>query len=430
MKIAESLVHFILFVTMIIVSTTTFSSCGGEGDKHPNVKSLPLLNSYAEKFRLLRIKSDKGKIKMIVRKNDYELSLNYHNDFYKVFPGKNSWYYRNQYDNTFFDCSMKSKNISIQNICGSDNFRTDPIGTGKMLIHVLACEDSLSFSTSISHVLLVDLDTGKIDKQFDYIGPHFIGDLLHYMHQKGDTLRTLATLPPLFYLIPELYSKNKKEIKLFHKIYPQAQEKILQLIDQYPDNYYNTEGDFVRNFDYNKVYDGLLSHIQNRALAETSIHPNICQRGYPYFMKHSVVLAYYSDWKPDSIVPSLSKFIHLPTPQNPANVKLQQFDHSLAFYSFPHPLKGSSTRLELYYYNISVGKDTLQFKYSQPVYLFESRRLKDGRVTIALSTEEFNSGNSKEASGNLSVDNVFFLLYDPEKKNDPELLSEQEWLEI
>lgn len=429
-------------LTMVIIVAMAFNSCGyGDGDKHPDVKLLSALNSYPEKFRLLRVVADSGQLKMMARKQEYTNGsdfVDYNNDLYRIFPGRNSWYYIARYNyDTFFDCSMKTLNLSVKNICGSEDFALYPLETGKILIDVYnnkSYNDTLSPSRFKSKILLADIDSRKVYQQFDCIEPSFIGSTLQYMKSKGDTLRTLNPLPPLFYLEPESYSLYEKEIKLFDKIYPQAQRDILQLMDKHRDEYVSTNGDSVKSFDYKKVYSDLLTRLQyTGSTANGSNAPAVYQEsGQLFFMNHAVAIEYnMEDWKPESMIPSLSKFNTLPVPQNRVNVALHQFDYSLVWQSMPHLLKGSATRNELYYYNISVGNDTLPFKCSQPVYLFESRRLKDGKVVIALSTEELKPKvDSKEASDKLHLTGVLFLLYDPEKVSNPAQLSESEWREI
>lgn len=428
-----------LIITIIVA--TVFNSCGyGDGDKHPDVKLLSSLNSYPEKLRLLRIVADSGQLKMMARKQEYTNGSDFvdYNDLYRIFPGRNSWYYIARYnDDTFFDCNMKTLNLSVKDICGSEDFALYPLEPGKLYIDVYKYEshnDTLSSSRFKSRILLADIDSRKVYQQFDCIAPSFIGSILQYMKSKGDTLRTLNRFPPLFYLEPESYSLYEKEIKLFDKIYPQAQRDILQLMDKHRDEYVSIDGDSVKSFDYNKVYSNLLSRLQyTGSTTGSSNTPGVYQEsGLLFFMNHAVAIEYYMEgWKPDSMIPSLSKFKNLPVPQNRVNVALHQFDYSLVWQSMPHLLKGSATRNELYYYNLSVGNDTLSFKCSQPVYLFESRRLKNGKVIIALSTEEFNpKDDSKEVSDKLHLTGVLFLLYDPEKVSDPAQLSESEWREI
>lgn len=394
---------------MTIIVEATFYSCGyGDGDKHPDIKHLLSLNSYSEKFRLIRIKTNKEKLSMAAYKNDHVNSsdyLDYNDDIYRVFPSKNSWYYVGRYDNTFFDCNMEIFNISLKDIFGSEDFQLYPLEAGKIYIDVYSNESQKS------RVVLFNIDTRNVYQQFDYIAPSFISNILQYMKRKGDTLRTLNPLPPLLYLEPESYSRYEKEIKLFHKIYPQAQQDILQLIDKHRDDYVSIDGNPVKSFDFNKVYRDLLSRLQYTD--STAIYQQYKQL---FFINHSVAIDYHTtEWKPDSLIPSLSNFKHVPAPQNLANVELYQFDYSLVWQNIPHLLKGSGTRDELYYYNISLGNDTLQFKYPNPIYLFESRRLENGKVVIALSTKEFKSKDySQETSNSLSVTEIFFLLYDPD----------------
>lgn len=417
--------HRIIYLAIIatIIVEVTFNSCEyGDGDKHSDIKHLLSLNYYPEKFKLIRIKTNKDKLNMTTWENNYTNfsdCLDYNNDTYRVFPGKDSWYYIGQYDDIFFDCNMEILNISLKNICESEDFWLYPLEAGKIYI------DVYNNKSQKSRILLFDIDMRKVYQQFDYISPSFIDNILQYMKRKSDTLHNLNPLPPLLYLEPESYSRYEKEIKLFHKIYPQAQQDILQLIDKHRDDYVSTYGNFVKSFDYNKVYCGLLSRLQYTDSTANNNKAAVCQQYWQlFFINHSVAIDYNTtEWKPDSLIPSLSNFKHVPVPQNHANVKLCQFDYSLVRQSIPHLLKGSSTRDELYYYNISVGNDTLQLKYSNPVYLFESRRLKNNKVIIALSTKEFKSkDHSQETSNDLSVTEVFFLLYDPEKPSKNELL--------
>lgn len=411
------IIYFTIIATMTIIVEVTFNSCGyGDGDKHSDIKYLLSLNSYPGKFRLIRIKTDKEKLYMTAWENEYANPsdcLDYNNDIYRVFPGKDSWYYVGRYDDTFFDCNMEIFHISFKDICGSEDFKLYPLEAGKIYIDVYSNESHKS------RILLFNIDTRNVYQQFEYINPSFIGNILRYMKSKGDTLRNLNPLPPLFCLEPESYSRYEKEIKLFHKIYPQAQRDILQLIDKHRDDYVSTEGNPVKSFDYNKVYYDLMSRLQYGDSTASS-NKTVTRQQYRqlFFINHSVAIDYESEWKPDSLIPSLSNFEHVPVPQNLANVELYQFDYSLVWQSIPHLLKGSGTRDELYYYNISIGSDTLQLKYPNPLYLFESRRLKNGKVVIALSTKEFKSKDySKETSDDLPVTDVFFLLYDPGKVN-------------
>lgn len=402
------IIYLTIIATMTIIVEATFTSCGyGDGDKHPDIKHLLSLNSYPERFRLIRIKTNKEKLSMTACENDHVYSdyLDYNNDIYRVFPGKDSWYYVGQYDNTFFDCNMEIFNISLKDICESEDCKLYPLEAGKIYIDVYNNESHKS------RVVLFDIKTRNVYQQFDYIDPSFISNILQYMKSKGDTLRNLSPLPPLLYLEPESYSRYEKEIKLFRKIYPQAQRDILQLIDKHRDDYVSIDGTSVKSFDFNKVRCDLLSRLQYTDSTA------VCQQYRQlFFINHSVAIDYCTtEWEPDSLIPSLSNFKHVPAPQNLANVTLDQFDYSLVWQSMPHLLKGSGTRDELYYYNISLGNDTLQLKYPSPIYLFESRRLKNGKVVIALSTKEFKSKDySQEASDDLSVTKVFFLLYDPD----------------
>ncbi|WP_455614381.1 hypothetical protein [Bacteroides congonensis] len=420
------MVNLITKFTIVIIVATTFNSCGyGNGDTHPDVKNLSSLNNYPEKFRLLDIiEVDSGKIKMMDWKSDFPLSFfEDYNNLHKAFPGKNSWYYITKHNNyTFFDCSMTPL-LSVNDIIGYEtSFTLYPIEAGKISIDVYTSawekhNNVESLKSKLTKVLLVDIDSKKVYRQFEYIEPWFINSVLHYMKDKGDTLRTLNPIPPLFHLDPKNDSLYEKEIKHFHKIYPHAQRDILQLIDKHSYDYISIDGDSMKSFDYDKVYYGLLERLQYAGSTGSSSTPAVYHRsGELFFMNHSVAIGYYGDWKPDSVIPSLLKFKNLPDPQNQVNVALHQFDYSLVWQSYPHLLKGSSTRDELYYYTISVGNDTLQFKTPIPVYLFESRRLKNDKVAIALSTEDFNpKDRSKKSLPKPYQTKVFFLLYDPKK---------------
>lgn len=417
--------NLITRLTIAIIVTATFNSCGyGNGDTHPDVKNLSSLNNYPEKFKLLDIKADSGKVKMTDWKNDFHSSsfLDY-NNLYKVFPGKNSWYYIAEYNyHTFFDCNM-TPFLSVNDITGYEtSFTLYPIEAGKISIDVYTNtwekhNDEESLKSKLTKVLLVDMDSKKVYQQFEYIEPWFINSVLHYMEDNGDTLRTLNPIPPLFYLDPKNDSLYEKEIKHFHKIYPYAQRDILQLIDKHSYDCISIDSDSMKSFDYNKVYYGLLARLQYAGSTDSSNTPAVCHEpGRLFFINHSVAIGYYGDWKPDSVIPSLLKFENLPEPQNQASVALHQFDYSLVWQSYPHLLKGASTRHELYYYTISVGNDTLQFKTPMPVYLFESRRLKNNKVVIALSTENFTpKDRSKKSLPEPYQAKVFFLLYDPKK---------------
>lgn len=416
---------------MVIIVATTFYSCGyGDGDTHPDVRNLSSLNNYPEKFRLLDIKADSGQVKMTDWKNDFSPSsfLEY-NNLYDIFPGRDSWYYIAKYNyHTFFDCSMNPL-FSVNDITGSEtSFSLLPIEPGKISIDVRtsAWEEHNNIESLISKltkILLVDMDSKQVYRQFEYIEPWFINSVLHYMEDKGDTLRTLNPIPPLFSLDPKNDSIFKKEIKHFNKIYPQAQRDILQLMDKHRDDYISIDGDSMKSFDYDKVYCGLLSRLQYADSTTSGNTPAVYHKsGQLFFMNHSVAIGYTGDWEPDSVIPSLSKFKNLPDPQNLVNVALHQFDYSLVWQSYPHLLKGSSTRDELYYYNISIANDTLQFKTPMPVYLFESRRLKNDKVVIALSTKDFNpKDRSEKILPKLYQASVFFLLYDPKKVNTQEM---------
>ena len=413
------MVNLITRLTIAIIVATTFNSCGyGNGDTHPDVKNLSSLNNYPEKFRLLDIKADSGKAKMTDWENDFHPSSFLDcNNLYKAFPGKNSWYYIADYNyHTFFDCNM-TPFLSVNDITGHEtSFRLYPIEAGKISIDVYTSvwekyNNEESLKSKLTKVLLVDMDSKKVYRQFEYIEPWFINSVLHYMKDKGDTLRTLNPIPPLFYLDPKNDSLYKKEIKYFHKIYPHAQRDILQLIDKHSYDYISIDGDSMKSFDYDKVYYDLLARIASSNTPAVYHEP-----GRLYFMNHSIAIGYYGDWRPDSVIPSLLNFKNLPEPQNQVSVALHQFDYSLVWQSYPHLLKGSSTRHELYYYTISVGNDTLQFKTPMPVYLFESRRLKNDKVVIALSTEDFISkDHPKKSPPKPYQAKVFFLLYDPKK---------------
>lgn len=83
--------HRIIYLAIIatIIVEVTFNSCEyGDGDKHSDIKHLLSLNCYPEKFKLIRIKTNKDKLNMTTWENNYTNfsdCLDYNNDTYRVF---------------------------------------------------------------------------------------------------------------------------------------------------------------------------------------------------------------------------------------------------------------------------------------------------------------------------------------------------------
>lgn len=384
-------------LTAIIATIlATFISCGyGDGDKHPNVRLI---------------------------------ETGYNDDIYEVCPGKQSWYYITKGSApALFDCNLKNAHFSFDKICGNRTFNAYTLGTGKICFSLL--ERTTDSNDEYSHgqpytpeIIIVDIETQKAYKRFNYIDMHFLPEVIAYIACYSDTLRSLKQIPPLFALSPNTEAETQKEARLFHQIMPQAQEYLLQLIDKYQKYDYLIDGDSVKSYDQEKVYCDLMNRLQYTSDTTDSINPDVYQFGELYFMNASVAIGYHLyEWTPDERVPSLLHFENLPPHPNRANVQLKEFDYSLVWYSFPHLLKGSATKDELYYYSLSIDHDTLQFKYPTRVHLFESSRLKDGRVVIALN---INSGEDDEDVLNPLFMKVFFLIYDPKKANELKLLSE------
>ena len=383
-----------------IIATTiaTLISCGyGDGDKHPNVRLI---------------------------------ETNYNDDIYEVYPGKQSWYYITKGSTpVLFDCNLKNTNFPFNKICGNKTFNAYTLGTDKIYFSLSEYKTNDNDEDSYgqlytSEIILVEIETQKVYKRFSYIDKHFLPELIAYVAHYGDTLRSLKQIPPLFALSPNKEAENKKEARLFDQIMPQAQEYLLQLIDKYQKYDYLIDGDSVKSYDQDKVYHDMLNRLQYTSSATDSINPDVYQFGELYFMNASAALSYnIYEWTPDKRIPSLVQFGNFPPHSNRANVQLKEFDYSLVWQSFPHLLKGSSTRNELYYYSLLIDRDTLQFKYPAHIYLFESSRLKDGRVVIALNTSSEEKG---ENSSNPSSMRVFFLIYDPQKAKELNLISEND----